>query len=413
MVLLSHPTGNANVRAALNGFNEAKMLFEFDTTIASFPGTWLHNLSHLKPFAEIGRRNFDIALKTKTKTYPWYEIARLVSLKAKLKSLTKHEAGVFCIDSIYKQHDLFVSKRIGQLGSKISSVYAYEDGCLQTFQQARSMGIICSYDLPIGYWRTSHKILEEEKKRWPQWAATLVGVKNSSVKLARKDEELALADEIYVASSFTAKTLNDYPGSLKNVHVVPYGFPPVTPSRDYSIKRRPLKILFVGGLSQRKGIADLFEVTKQLKGSVSLTVVGHKPSQSCDALNNALATCNYISSLPHHQILKLMREHDVLVFPSVFEGFGLVVTEAMSQGTPVVTTYNTCGADLIDNGKNGWLINAGSTEQLKKSLEQLLENPDHIASNGLLAMETASKRPWHLYGEQLSQVVNRKLTFEE
>jgi glycosyltransferase involved in cell wall biosynthesis len=37
--------------------------------------------------------------------------------------------------------------------------------------------------------------------------------------------------------------------------------------------------------------------------------------------------------MPHNEVLKLMRENDVLVFPSLFEGFGLVITEAMSQGT--------------------------------------------------------------------------------
>ena len=51
-----------------------------------------------------------------------------------------------------------------------------------------------------------------------------------------------------------------------------------------------------------------------------------------------------------------MREHDVFVFPSLFEGFGLVITESMSQGTPVITTDRTAGPDLIKNDENGWLL---------------------------------------------------------
>lgn len=404
MILFSHPTGNANVRAALNGFMEAKLLKEFDTSIASFPGTFLNKLAQFGPFAEIQRRNFDPAIETVTHSYPWFEIGRLISLKAGFKSLTKHETGRFCIDAVYKQHDLFVSKRIKHLKNKIKGVYAYEDGCVASFKQAKSLGIHCYYDLPIGYWRASQTILEEERRRWPEWASTLVGVKNSGEKLARKDEELELADSIFVASSFTAKTLSQYPQQLSNAKVIPYGFPKVISERNYSSSAaRPLKVLFVGGLSQRKGIADLFEVVKNLKDQVQLTVVGHKPSVSCAALDAALSKCTWIPSKPHQDILQLMREHDVFVFPSVFEGFGLVITEAMSQGTPVITTYNTAGADLIENGKNGWLVDAASTGQLQNAIEKLIANPGLVAEAGLAAMQTAAKRPWYLYGKELSE----------
>ena len=50
-----------------------------------------------------------------------------------------------------------------------------------------------------------------------------------------------------------------------------------------------------------------------------------------------------------------MKEHDVLIFPSLFEGFGLVITEAMAQGTPVITTDRTAGPDVISDNENGCL----------------------------------------------------------
>ena len=100
-----------------------------------------------------------------------------------------------------------------------------------------------------------------------------------------------------------------------------------------------------------------------------------------------------------------MREHDVLVFPSLFEGFGLVITEAMSQGTPVITTDRTAGPDLITHGENGWLIKAGSTEDLQQAIEALIGKPDVIAANGRAAMETAKKRPWEKYGQELSDAI--------
>ena len=103
-----------------------------------------------------------------------------------------------------------------------------------------------------------------------------------------------------------------------------------------------------------------------------------------------------------------MREQDVLVFPSLFEGFGLVITEAMSQGTPVITTDRTAGPDLITHGENGWLIEAGSTEALKQAIEELLYRPEMIESTGRAAMETARLRPWEVYGMELAKAVIKK-----
>ena len=98
-----------------------------------------------------------------------------------------------------------------------------------------------------------------------------------------------------------------------------------------------------------------------------------------------------------------MRQHDVLVFPSLFEGFGQVITEAMAQGTPVITTERTAGPDIIEHEKNGWLVNAGSAEAITAILEQLLLRPQLIEAVGGQACETAKKRPWRTYQEEIAR----------
>src|SRR5690606_10987933 len=116
----------------------------------------------------------------------------------------------------------------------------------------------CLYDLPIGYWRYAKKLLSDEQEKWPDWSSTLTGLMDSEFKLERKDQELAMADLIFVASTFTAKSLDEYPGKLAPIKVIPYGFPETIKTREYNMGNRPLKLLFVGGLSQRKGIANMF-----------------------------------------------------------------------------------------------------------------------------------------------------------
>ncbi|MVT11720.1 glycosyltransferase family 4 protein [Chitinophaga tropicalis] len=406
MVIISHPTGNANVRAAVAGLADADLLSGFYTAIASFPGSTLDRLGGIKSLSEIRRRRFESRLQPFVKTWPWWELGRLLSAKAGLAGLTRNETGIFSVDAVYHSIDRRLTSQLTGMAEKVNAVYAYEDGAMYTFREAKRLGLKCLYDLPIGYWRTSQRLLGLERERWPEWGNTMRGLTSSETKLSRKEEELKLADRIFVASSFTGKTLKDYPGRLGPVEVIPYGFPAVNGSREYEkISGRPLRLLFVGGLSQRKGIADMFAAVDKLGDAVSLTVVGRKATEDCAPLNAALAKHKWIPSLPHAEILKTMRAHDVLLFPSLFEGFGLVITEAMSQGTPVITTDRTAGPDLITNGENGWLIEAGSTESLYNTITGLVHAPDQIAKAGLAAMEKARSRPWEVYGKELATAI--------
>jgi len=407
-VFLSHPTGNRNVRAVMSAFANAKILAVFYTTIALNPDSFLSRLLPGKVRKQVLRRSYPIAFNL-IRTRPLLEILRNVLPGLGLQSAVQHEVGFASVDSIYRDLDQagadFIRSKSRCL--EIDAVYGYEDGSLQTFQAAKEIGLSCIYDLPIGYWRTARQLLITEQEKWPEWASTLTSFKDSPEKLSRKDEELELSDRIFVASSFTARTLADFPGKkLMHIDVIPYGFPPVVGGRLYTEDTSsPLRLLYVGGLTQRKGIANLFAAVKEIGSSVQLTIVGRKTSEPCVALDEALKLHTWIPSLAHEDILILMREHDVLVFPSLFEGFGLVITEAMSQGTPVITTDRTAGPDLITSGENGWIIEAGSTTALVGQIRELAGNRALVTSAGKAAMEKAKSRPWAVYGEELTKAV--------
>src|SRR5690554_3694929 len=411
-IIVSHPTGNANVRAAASGIEKEGLLYEFNTSIASFPGSLLDRLGAFGPFSEIRRRRYEAALSPYTRMSPWRELGRLLATRAGLSSLVKHETGAFCIDAVYRGLDQSVALELRNSSLQgAKGIYAYEDGASSSFLEAKKYRIRCLYDLPTGYWRAKENLLEIERERWPDWISTMTSFNDSSEKLKRKDIELQLADRIMVASQFVAETLKEYPGQLAPIEVIPYGFPPVVSERKYLKNKvgQPLKILFVGKLTQQKGIADLFAVAKKLRKHIELTVVGHKATDKCPALEIELVKHRWIPSLPHHKILELMRDHDILVFPSLFDGFGLVITEAMSQGTPVVTTNRTAGPDLIKHGIDGWVVEAGSTSALLLAIEHIIDSPELISQAGHAAMETAKRRQWQVYQQELSDVIKKDL----
>jgi len=401
-ILISHPTGNANLRYLAKAMAEAHILSSFYTCIAIFKGSFLSKLC-IGPLKMFLKRSFPQELRTYTHTKPGKEIGRLLAVKFGDKESIKHEEGKFSIDSIYKDLDNYIAGKL----SKESGVYAYEDGALKSFNRAKHLNIKCLYDLPIGYWRYMRQLLETEIKNRPDWAGTLTGFNDSVEKLKRKDDEIALADAIFVASSFTKKSLELYPGKLAPIYLIPYGFPPVFNERTYEqIENRKIKLLFVGSLSQRKGLANILEAADVLSDYIELTIIGRKVTDTCLPLDAGLKKWNWIPSLGHDEILLSMRNHDIFVFPSLFEGFGLVITEAMSQGTPVITTDRTCAPDFINDDENGWIVNAGNTQHLIEKLKMIIADPSRIQKAGMAAMLTAVQRPMDVYGEEMVKALN-------
>jgi len=392
-IILSHATGNANVRGLLEGLIKNKALKRFYTCLA-----WSNSSLVLQVFSEFRKRSYDASILNVTQRVPFKEFIRLLGQRFGWTYLIRHEKGQFSIDAVNRKLDKSVAQEL-QAGD---TLYAYEDAAYLSFTRLKEIGGTCIYDLPIGYWRAMRELLNKERDNRPEWAMTITGFKDSDEKVMRKDKELQLADLIYVASSFTQYTLQAYPGKLAPIKVVPYGFPPVYSKRDYRVINpgETLKLLFVGGLSQRKGIANVFEAVEAFN-SVSLTVIGRKPVANCKPLNENLKKHRYIESLEHNKVLEEMRNHDILLFPSLFEGYGLVITEAMAQGTPVITTTRTCGADYIIEGKNGWLVQPGSTKAIIDCLQEILRAPNSISKIGLEAQKTAELYPMSSYGQRL------------
>ena len=406
--LVVHPTGNANVRAVLNGFSSHGLLGEFHTTVGCVPGNIFSRLSGFPVMSMLKRRGYSSEIASALKTHPWRELGRIFAQKAHLNGLVEHERGIFSVDKIY--HNIDECSRKTLLNKDFSFVYGYEDGIESTFAEAKKMRIPCFYDLPIGYWRAMRENLSPEMKKNPDWNPTLGGFDDSDAKLRRKDNELAMADVIYVASSFTKKTLELYPDKLVPIEVVPYGFPDVNRNRKYSSANgRKIRALYVGGLSQRKGLSYMFDALKGLERHVELTVVGLGNIDGTPVLKSKLQKCNYIPSLSHENVLSLMAQSDVLLFPSLFEGFGLVVTEAMSQGTPVITTERTCGPDIIENGSDGWLVKAADSDSIRERIEDIISHPEILAQVGKSAMNTAAGRPWKVYSEAMAKSVEKHL----
>jgi glycosyltransferase involved in cell wall biosynthesis len=403
-ILLVHPTGNQNVREAVRALEEAGALAGFETTIAWEAGSALGRLLPGRLRQELERRSYAEIPKRLIGTHPWREAARLVAERLGWEGLTRLERGALCFDRVCAELDRAAARRL-EREKDVAGVYCYDDCAEQTFTAAKRLGVRRIFDLPIGYHRAWAEIAEQERALCPEWAATLTGVNNSAAKLKRKDREIGGAEAIVVASSFTAKTLEKYPQPLAaRVFVVPYGAPELGPARGETRRDQPLRLLFVGLLSQRKGIGYLMSALEHLAVPWTLTLVG-QPIARPAAMEKALNENRWIPTAPHEEVLRLMRAHDVLVFPSLFEGFGLVLLEAMAQGMVVIATPHTAAPDLFADGDGGFVVPIRSADAIAERLTQLGEDRALLAAMSAQAQAVAARWNWKRYRDGLMEVV--------
>jgi len=412
MIILSHPSGNENVRQAVRALSERGLLGEFWTSVRWDPQYKINKLLPEKLTRELNRRAFPHLCSDRVHLSPSRESGRLLARQLGLSKLTRREGGFFSLDAVYRSLDGKVAERLENT-SNVDGVYAYEDGALATFRQAKRLNMKTIYELPIGYWRSYQELIAEEAELRPEWASTLQGIEDSPQKLRRKDEELALSSHIIVPSTFVKQTLSKACPLSAEVTVIPYGAPAI---QARETEERPsgdkLKVIFVGSLTQRKGISYLLEAVEQLEPSIELTLIGLKAGE-CKVLDRALHRRRWIPSLPHSAVLEEIGRHDVMVFPSLFEGFGLVILEAMAKGVPVITTPHSGAGDFLDSGHDGFIVPIRSADAIAEKLELLSSDREYLAALSQAAIRKAQLHSWNIYRQRLVKAVKRALGTSE
>jgi glycosyltransferase involved in cell wall biosynthesis len=385
--VVSHPTGNTFVRALLSQLNTQNQLEKFFTTIGAGKGANPCITSFCR-----GKRKY--AIPDKMISRQWMpEFARLLSKGNQEKKRRR-------IDLSYQALDKKVSNKLGSLSSAI--LHAYEDGCSTSFAQAKQLGVQCSYELPIAHWATVRRLLAEEAERYPQWEPTLESTREPEEKLFRKEEELRLADRITCPSQFV---LDSIPLEIRQktpCQISPFGSPLSEP---IDLKRPKnndtLKLLFVGSMSQRKGLADLFEALKLLKGEpVSLSILG-QPSMQMDFYRKQFAEFEYYPPCSNQKVRAIMKAHDALVLPSIVEGRALVQQEALSCGLPIIVSPNAGGGDLVEEGVTGHLVPIRSPKKIFEAISSMMANKKNGGEIQKLCQKKAREHTWAKYAQNI------------
>lgn len=147
-----------------------------------------------------------------------------------------------------------------------------------------------------------------------------------------------------------------------------------------NIRQKPLrafhadktKLLFVGRFAHNKGIEILIESIRQLnaegnESKLEFTLAGKGPLFEKITSSYRASNLRYAGFAGDEDLKNFYRTHDVMVFPTLFEGMPTVVLEAMSYAMPVIVTDTGATAELVDES-NGYIIEKNSVQSLKSAV---------------------------------------------
>ncbi|MBI4403741.1 MAG: glycosyltransferase family 4 protein [Deltaproteobacteria bacterium] len=212
--------------------------------------------------------------------------------------------------------------------------------------------------------------------------------------LERELEEYDRADSIVVLSDFAKKTFVEKGISASKVDVLRLGADTSVfhPSAD-RLAQLPLKAVYFGQLSIKKGIHYLLEATRDLK-HLELTLVGSVDPDFRPLLQK-YSHAQIHKPMAHPQLASFIREFDLFVFPTLEDGFGQTLIQAMASGLVSVVTDNCGAAERMEDA--GVIVPIRDAFALRTALQKFIENPQLLPAMKHKAVALARRYSWATY----------------
>ena len=226
----------------------------------------------------------------------------------------------------------------------------------------------------------------------------------------RMKQEYDLADQIVVHSNFSKRTFLDYGLPENKIKVCSLGID--LPERKTLQKHfaKKLQILYVGRVEVLKGIHYLLEATELFANHVEVHLVGSIQNNYMPVLRTEKGNIKFYGHVARQQLEQLYRQADLFIFPSLYDGFGLAIIEAMSYGVPVVATEHSGAPDIITDKVDGFIIKPYSVRHIAETIEMVLRDRELLRTIGLAAQDKVYKQySFEMYSMRINQLVNSML----
>ncbi|MGZ3459410.1 MAG: glycosyltransferase family 4 protein [Archangium sp.] len=272
-----------------------------------------------------------------------------------------------------------------------SRLYTFTQVGLEPLEWARRARVPSVVDNPNGHIAGFRDVYVHET--WRQALRPHLGHPTASA-VRRIEREYALASAIRVSSPWSRDSMvrRGVPEGKIAVLDQVIDLERFRPPATRPAAEGPLRVCFVGSLDVRKGVHYLLRAIRQVgAGRVNLHIVGATGDRVSRQLFQRELEGLQVEAMPGDP-RPVYQRSELFVLPSLEDGFGLVVGEAMACGLPVVVT-DQCGASAwVEPGRTGWLVPAGQEQALAARLEETLQRRSELPRMGELARAAVEAR---------------------
>jgi len=278
-----------------------------------------------------------------------------------------------------------------QVQQELSGCYLFTQIASEALLELNRRNVPSLLDSPNGHIRHFREAVRKEAAIW------LSGPYPGHPTLAmvdRVEEEYQLASHIRVASHWAAHTLRDRGVAHDRVSAVSHSvdLERFKPDETRTVASETLRIVFVGGLTLGKGFAYLLTAIRALRTRrIALEIVGGTGDPWCRRLFDGLRSNIDVTLAPGDPVAAYRRA-DLLVLPTLHDGFGYVVAEAMASGVPVVTTSCCGAAEWIEPDVSGWVVPAGNQDALTAAIDTAAAKRSRLHDMGRQGRRIAEER---------------------
>lgn len=334
-------------------------------------------------------------------------------------------AVLFChnVPFAHSRYDLIRRSTEDAFAEKVAELAAREgadavigyDGCSASlFEKVRELSpeTVRIADMSAANALYLRTVYERDEVLKPAFAGSLRGWNRiwDPVDVERTKRELTAADAFLCGSEFVVNSL-EYSGIDRGFcEICHYGVD--TESFPYRPRTRkaegdPLTFVYLGQVSEHKGVAWLFDAFIDIEAPrARLLCVGNVNLP--DSITSRLpSNIELRGMVQHDEVSEILLSADVMLFPSLGDGFPLSIMEGFASGLPVVCTENTGAADCVAEGENGFVVPVQDAGALRGRIEWFLSNREEIPRMAKAARDSVSAFTWDAYYENAANAVEK------
>jgi glycosyltransferase involved in cell wall biosynthesis len=313
-------------------------------------------------------------------------------------------AGRLTQDWLWEKGELALDGRTARLlnDASVGAYLGVEFGALASLQAAAALGKPGWLAFLSPHHRTRARWLEPEWQRFGDRRTDAdrrldaLGVERDR----RRDDEAHIADGIVSGSSFTTRSLVAAGISEHRILTVPLGGPvPVDVAELPVTAPTVLRFIYAGPVAVHKGVHHLLEAWGRLApAGAELHIYGQQrlPAEVVARARGGRAASSIVfhGSVPAADLREVYRQGSALILPTLADGFGQVVADALAHGLPVITTVNAGASDRVVHGECGFVLPPADVDVLTSTIDWCLTHPAELFAMRPAALAQARRWTW-------------------